>query len=40
MMLFINKPRIAAEKIIQTIKEEDGKITYPIDPFKILKKNF
>lgn len=37
-MYFISKPRIAAEKILQTIKEEKGKITYPIDPFKILKE--
>ncbi|MBE6155469.1 MAG: ImmA/IrrE family metallo-endopeptidase [Firmicutes bacterium] len=38
-MYFNNRSRIAAEKILQTIKEEKGKITYPIDPFEILRKN-
>lgn len=33
-----SKPRIAAEKILCLIKEKEGKITYPIDPFKILKE--
>lgn len=37
-MYLIGKPRIAAEKILQEIKKEKGKITYPIDPFKILKE--
>lgn len=37
-MNLISKPRIAAEKILHSIKEENGKITYPIDPFKILKE--
>ena len=37
-MYFVSKPRIAAEKILQEIKEETGEITYPIDPFKILKE--
>lgn len=37
-MHFISKSRIAAEKILQVIKKEKGKITYPIDPFKILKE--
>lgn len=36
-MHLISKSRIAAEKILQVIKKEKGKITYPIDPFKILK---
>ena len=37
-MYFISRSKIAAEKVLQTIKEEKGKITYPIDPFKILKE--
>lgn len=37
-MYFNNKPRIAAEKILQQIKEEKGKITYPINPFEILNQ--
>ena len=37
-MYFISKSRIAAEKILQSIKEKNGKIIYPIDPFKILKE--
>ena len=37
-MNLISKPRIAAEKILNTIIEKNGKITYPIDPFKILKE--
>ena len=37
-MYLINKPKEAAEKILQAIKDKNGKITYPIDPFKILKE--
>lgn len=37
-MQLINKSKIAAEKIIQEIIKEEGKIIFPIDPFKILKK--
>lgn len=32
-----NKSRIAAERIIKEIIEEEGKLVFPIDPFKILK---
>ena len=32
-----SKPKIAAEKILHKLKEQ-GKITYPISPFKILKE--
>lgn len=35
--MYYNKSRIAAEKILQEIKNQDGKITYPINPFKVLK---
>lgn len=31
-----NKPRLAAKKVLELIKEEKGEIKYPIDPFKIL----
>lgn len=34
-----NKSREAAEEILKRIKEEKGKITYPINPFEILKTN-
>lgn len=37
-MYIISKQKIAAEKILQIIKKEKGKISYPIDPFKILKE--
>ena len=36
--MYISKPILAAEKILQEIKEKEGKIIYPIDPFKILKE--
>lgn len=28
-----------AEKVLREIKEKEGKITYPIDPYKLLKEN-
>ena len=34
-----NKSREAAEEILKRIKEEKGKIIYPINPFEILKAN-
>lgn len=37
-MNLISKSRIAAEKILHSIKEANGKIIYPIDPFRILKE--
>lgn len=32
-----NNPRIAAERIIRELEKVDGKIIFPIDPFKLLK---
>ena len=34
-----NKSREAAEEILKRIKEEKGKIIYPINPFEILRAN-
>jgi Zn-dependent peptidase ImmA (M78 family)/fido (protein-threonine AMPylation protein) len=36
-MSYISKSKLAAEKIIEELLEKEGKCTFPIDPFKILK---
>lgn len=28
-----------ANKVLEKLEEENGKIEYPIDPFKLLKQN-
>ena len=36
-MYIINKATLAAEKVLKEIKEKKGKITFPINPFELLK---
>ena len=36
-MNYKSKSLLAAERIIRELKEQDGNIKIPIDPFKILK---
>ena len=38
-MYNITKTVLAAEKVLKEIKEKKGKITFPINPFEILKEN-
>lgn len=37
-MYIQSKSKLAAERIIKEILEEEGKVIFPIDPFKLLKK--
>ena len=38
MIISNNKATLAAEKVIKEIKEKKGKITFPINPFELLKE--
>lgn len=37
-MEFKNKSKLAAEKVLNSLKQEEGRIEYPINPFKILHR--
>lgn len=36
-MHIINKATLVAEKVLKELKEKKGKITFPINPFELLK---
>ena len=38
MIISNNKATLAAEKVLKEIKEKKGKITFPINPFELLKE--
>lgn len=37
-MINTNNPILAAREVLNKIEDENGKITYPINPFELLKE--